>query len=127
MWFIFDSIEQRDDLKSRAGRTYSAYILKGERKGYGDEPNTPYEKVLFETSACTVIEHGQHRPNCSVVQFFQKAVNKGDTVIIKFVRGKAPNMWDIESLENLQGNLPTYEPLNNNTQPVPDEGPAWVK
>ena len=112
MWFIFDSIELKHDLVSRAGRTFTGYVLKGERKGYDKDPNTPYEKILFENTATTVIEKGIERPNCSIVQFFQKACSPGDIVIIKFVR-RGGNMWDISSVEKLgeSKNLPTYEPL----------------
>ena len=49
MWFIFDSIELNHDLVSRAGRTFTGYVLKGERKGYDKDPNTPYEKILLRT------------------------------------------------------------------------------
>ena len=113
MWFIFDSIEHRTDLVARSGNTFSAYVLKGQRKGYDKEPDTPYEKKLFETSSCTVIEDGIERPNCSTVQFFQKACVPGDIVIIKFVRRNG-SMWDIstvEKLSNSKSNIPTYEPL----------------
>lgn len=112
MWFIFDSIELKHDLVSRAGRTFTGYVLKGERKGYDKDPNTPYEKILFENTATTVIEKGIERPNCSIVQFFQKACSPGDIVIMKFVR-RGGNMWDIASVEKLDEsrNLPTYEPL----------------
>lgn len=112
MWFIFDSIELKHDLVSRAGRTFTGYVLKGERKGYDKDPNTPYEKILFENTATTVIEKGIERPNCSIVQFFQKACSPGDIVIMKFVR-RGGNMWDITSVEKLgeSRDLPTYEPL----------------
>lgn len=112
MWFIFDSIELKHDLVSRAGRTFTGYVLKGERKGYDKDPNTPYEKILFENTATTVIEKGIERPNCSIVQFFQKACSPGDIVIMKFVR-RGGNMWDIASVEKLgeSRDLPTYEPL----------------
>lgn len=143
MWFIFDSIELKHDLVSRAGRTFTGYVLKGERKGYDKDPNTPYEKILFENTATTVIEKGVERPNCSVVQFFQKAVSPGDIVILKFSR-KGGNMWDIASVEKLGGSteLPTYEPLTEEqaqalkSQGVADseaalaaasETPAWVR
>ena len=71
-----------------------------------------YEKILFDNTATTVIEKGIERPNCSIVQFFQKACSPGDIVIMKFVR-RGGNMWDIASVEKLgeSRNLPTYEPL----------------
>lgn len=112
MWFIFESIEYKPNLIAKSGATYSAYVLKGEKKGFDKEPNTPYEKKIFDNTATTVIEKGIERPNCSVVQFFQKAVKPGDTVIVKFVR-RGTTMWDIASLEKLEyrNDVPTYEPL----------------
>lgn len=143
MWFIFDSIELKHDLVARSGRTFSGYVLSGERKGYDKEPNTPYQKIVFENTATTVIEKGIERPNCSVVQFFQKACNPGDIVIIKFSR-RGGNMWDIASLEKLgeSKDLPSYEPLTEEqAQALKSQGvegseaayaatattPAWVK
>lgn len=114
MWFIYDKIEFKDDLVSRAGKRYSGWLLQGEKKGFNGEPNQPWQKTLFESTAATVIEKGIDRPNCSVVQFFQKACQPGDTVIITQERrvGTA-NMWDIVSVQKLGDNapLPTYEPL----------------
>lgn len=114
MWFIFDSIEKVDNLVAKSGKKYSAYVLKGEKKGMDDEPNTPYEKKLFDNTACTVIERGIERPNCSAVQFFQKAVNPGDIVVVKFKR-RSTTMWDIDSLQKLgdRADVPTYEPLTD--------------
>lgn len=143
MWFIFDSIELKNDLVSRAGRPFTGYVLKGERKGFNKEPNTPYEKILFDNTATTVIEKGIERPNCSIVQFFQKACSPGDIVIIKFVR-RGGNMWDIASVEKLgeRQDLPTYEPLTEEqekalksqgvagseaTMAAISKVPAWVR
>lgn len=132
MWLIFDSLEHKTDLISRKGTTYSAYVLKGTKKGMAEKPDEPYEKILFETTACDVIEKGITRPNCSVIQFFQKAVKPGDTVVMKMVKGSGPNMWNIESLENLRTKIPTYEPLPDTVEAVPVVTPApsvpdWVK
>lgn len=111
MWLIFDSIELQSGLKSkRTGATYDAYVIKGEKKGFQDEPNTPYEKKVFPDSSATIIEQGIERPNLGIVPFFQKAVAKGDTVIIKFRR--TAGGWDIESLENLHRKAPDYQPLS---------------
>lgn len=143
MWFVFNNIELKHDLVSRAGKTFTGYVLNGEKKGYNGEPNTPYQKILFENTVATVIEQGIERPNCSVVQFFQKACRPGDIVIMKFSR-RGGNMWDIASVEKLSNSseLPTYEPLTaEQVQALKSHGvvgseasyaatgatPAWVR
>lgn len=109
MWLIFDSIEFNPNLVSRTGTKYGAWVLKGKRKGYNGEEDSPYEKKFFDNQATTIIEHGIPRPNCSIVQFFQKGVVPGDVVKIKFVRNG--QRWDVESMEPLAKTAPTYEPL----------------
>lgn len=99
-WIIFDKIEYQENLKSKAGTPYSAYVLTGTKKGYDGAPDEPYRKVMFETTPTTIIEGEIERPGISMVSFFQNACKQGDTVILKNVR-KAKG-WEIVSLENLR-------------------------
>lgn len=127
MWLTFDSITQHFDLVSRAGNTYAGWILKGTKKGFQGEEDEEFEKTFFDSSTTTVIEKGQLRPNCSVVQFFQKAVKQGDTVNMKYEReGK---FWRLATVENISKKVPTYEPLPDNTVPsesMEEVTPPWM-
>jgi hypothetical protein len=96
-WITFKSIEFKDDLVSKAGAPYSAYVLKAVKRGFEGEEDAPYEKILFEGRPVTVIEEGVARPGISVVQFFQKACKPGDLVIMRNVR-KGKN-WELDSVE----------------------------
>lgn len=109
MWFVFDNIEHRNDLKGQSGRTYSAYVVTGTRRGFNGEPDMPYQKVLFPNQSCTIIERGIPRPGMSIVQFFEKAVTPGETLSIKSERdGK---FWKWDTISKMEETLPTYEPL----------------
>ena len=83
MWFVFDNIEHRNDLKGQSGRIYSAYVVTGTRRGFNGDPDMPYQKVLFPNQSCTIIEHGIPRPGMSIVQFFEKAVTPGETLPLR--------------------------------------------
>jgi hypothetical protein len=111
MWFVFDNLEFKRGLKSaRTGNSYDAWVLSGTKKGFKETPDEPYERKLFDNSAATIVEGGVERPGLSVVQFFQKGVQRGDTVKITFARRN--NGWDIEKLENLRSSAAApYEPI----------------
>lgn len=111
MWVVFDSITYEPKLQSKKGTTYAGWVMKGTKKGFGDDPDQPYEKVFFDSSATTIIEKDIARPNLSVVQFLQKACKSGDTIVMRNERdGKN---WRIISMENVSGKCPTYEPLSD--------------
>ena len=110
MWLKFDEIKFETGLTARSGNKYDAWILKGVKKGVGDTPDEDYQKILFDNSTCTVIEHGIERHNMPVVQFFQKAVKPGDLVAMKYSRkGKLPELNSVENLSNKGAN--EYVPL----------------
>lgn len=139
MWFQFETLAFEEGRVSRTGTKYNAWVLRGKRKGFSGEPDTPYEKVVFENTTGTVIEKGINRPDCSVLQFFQKAVKPGDIVKIKYVRNG--QRWEFGTLEKLNDAAnPTYEPLTdeqvNNIKaaqaatvavPVENVVPSWVR
>lgn len=112
MWFVFDNLEFKRGLKSaRTGNSYDAWVLSGTKKGFKDTPDEPYERKLFDNTAATIVESGIERPGLSVVQFFQKGVQRGDTVKITFARRN--NGWDIDKLENLRASAAApYEPIS---------------
>ena len=109
MWIIFDKIEERNDLVSKAGKNYTGFILSGTKKGFEGTADEPYEKVFFDTQTATVIEKGVSRPGKSIVQFFQKACKAGDMLVIR--NEKDGKNWRIVSIENISGKKPSYEPL----------------
>ena len=39
MWFKFESIEFKKGLKAKSGRLYDAWVLKGMKKGFENEPS----------------------------------------------------------------------------------------
>ena len=111
-WITFESIEKKDDLVSKAGNKYSAWVLRGTKRGYKADPDTQYEKILFENRAVTVIEKGIERPGISIVQFFLNGCKPGDLVILKSVQKNG--RWEIESVENraYTNAAADYEPLD---------------
>lgn len=140
MWFQFEECVFEEGRTGRSGNKYNAWVLRGKRKGFQGEPDTPYEKVVFENTTGTVIEKGITRPDCSVLQFFQKAVHPGDIVKIKYVRNG--QRWDFGTLEKLnEYATPTYEPLTETqvaqikqaqsiqAASIPSENlvPSWVR
>lgn len=96
-WITFKEIEFKDDLVSKAGNPYAAYVLTGTKRGFAGDKDEPFEKILFEGQPVTVIEKGIRRPGISVVQFFQKACKPGDLVIMRSVR--KGTRWELESVE----------------------------
>jgi len=113
MWVKFNSIEFKEDMKSkRTGNTYSGWVLDGTKMGYKDEPDVPYSKVFFDNQVTTVIERGVRRPNVSIVQFLRKAVQPGDIVEIRNVRNPQ-GTWDVVPMENKAQGVPEYEPLSD--------------
>lgn len=112
MWYIHESITHKTDLVSKAGKTYSAFILKGEKKGFPvGSPNEPYERIILPSTSATVIEHGIQRPNISVADYFMKAVKPGEMIEIKFNR--TSKGADIVSVENITNRTATaYTPLS---------------
>jgi hypothetical protein len=114
-WINFESLEFKNDLKSeRTGKTFSAYILKGQKRIFGEDATEPWERMIFENTPVTVIEKGVARPNQSLLQFIQKACNPGDLLVIKFIRKNRG--WEISSIENRTSNRRgalTYEPITD--------------
>jgi hypothetical protein len=109
MWITFDSIEYNPKCTSRNGKTFAGWVAKGTKKGFDDEPDSPWEKVFFDNNATTIIERGISRPGCSIVEFLQKACKKGDTLVIRNERdGK---FWRVVSMQNISMDKPSYTPL----------------
>lgn len=117
MWVEFDKIEFQDNLRSRSGSEYSAWVATGTKQAYKDVPAAPWRKVFFENQATTVVERGMPRPGCSIVQFLKKGVSKGDILVIKSERD-GPTFWRIVSMENKSRNMPSYEPLPEESKPA---------
>lgn len=110
MWIVYDTCKL-EDLESKAGNKYTAYALRGTKKGYKGEPDAPYIKPLFENSMVTVIEKGVARPNQSIVGFIHAMCNPGDTLELRFDRsGGMPELATIENKSNFK---PEYKPLTD--------------
>lgn len=113
MWLIFNELEERKGMMSKAGKPFDAFIVKGMKKGFNDEPDTPYEKVIFDTSTVAVTEKGIYRDNLSLLQYFQKQAKPGDSFFIKSERdGKFWRWAHIEKVGD-RAPKPTYEPLTD--------------
>lgn len=96
MWVVFDSIEHRTDLDSNKGTKYSGWVLSGTKKGYMDEGDTEYQKVIFDNATADVIDKNGET-EMLVYEFFQSC-QSGDLIDIKFIQdGKFKK---ISSLEN---------------------------
>lgn len=111
-WITFERLEYDPAMVSRTtGKTYAGYRLQGIKRGYGNMPDAPYEKVLFDNTTATVIEKGVKRPGMSVIEFIKKAVQPGDTIDMK--QQRRGQFWEITTIENITNKTPTYEPLSD--------------
>lgn len=116
MWIIYESCNLEEMVGKISGKKYTAYALRGMKKGFGDAPDTPYLKPVFENQACSVKEQGVWRDGISIVQYLNKACKPGELLELRFDRS-GPPPFDILSIEKKvlgQTNpedLPTYEPL----------------
>jgi hypothetical protein len=108
MWIEFKSCNF-EELISKKGTPYSAYALRGTKRGYRGAPDEEYVRPIFENTAITIIEKGIARPGMSAVQFLQKAVKVGDLIELKFDRSKTPP--ELVSIQNKSTDTPVYEPL----------------
>lgn len=118
MWLKYEGIEFKQGLVSKAGKRYDAWILKGQKKGFNDEPDTPYEKTFFDNTTTTVVEKGVNRPGISIVSFFKNGCDVGDTVIMTYTKQGPRRNLDVETVRNLtkDGNRSTameYTPLSD--------------
>lgn len=111
MWVKFDNIKFVEGMQSKNGTTYSGWVASGIKKGYGEEPDSEWQKTFFDNSTCTIIEKGILRPGLSIVQFLQRGVKPGDTVEIK--SEKDGRFWRIVSMENISNRVAEYTPLTD--------------
>lgn len=125
MWIKFESIEFKKGLKAKSGRLYDAWVFKGMKKGFENEPDTPYEKTFFDNTTTSVIEKGVTRPNISIVSFLQHGCEPGDMLVVQFAKSGPRRNLDVESIRNL-----TKDNSTNTAQkyvPLPDNDANDVK
>lgn len=96
MWLVFEDIQYRTDLTSKKGDTYSGYVVTGTKKGWQDEPDSPYSKIIFENVMTNVVEDNDS-VEMALYEFFQSC-KSGDLVVVNSV--KDGKFWKIESVEN---------------------------
>jgi len=96
MWLDFESIEHRSDLESRKGSKYSAWILSAMKRGYKDDPDTPYTKQIFD-NLIVPIKDRKGDAEMAAHEFFQMC-KPGDLVVME--QKKEGDFWNIISLEN---------------------------
>lgn len=95
MWFIYESLTHRNDLESRKGDKYSAYVLEATKKVYkGDDE--PYSKIIFENTFVKIIDR-KGETEMVVNEFFDMC-QPGDLIDMK--SEKNGDFWNIVSLEN---------------------------
>lgn len=125
MWFKFESIEFKKGLKAKSGRLYDAWVLKGMKKGFDNEPDTPYEKTFFDNTTTSVIEKGVTRPNISIVSFFRDGCEPGDMIVLQYTKSGPRRNLDVESVRNLtkDGNTNTAQKYT----PLPEQEAEDVK
>jgi len=104
MWLDFESIEHRSDLESRKGTKYSAWVLTATKRGYKDDPDTPYSKIIFDNIFADVIDRKGNKVEMAVYEFFQ-ACEPGDLVVMSQSREPGNDHWEITSLENKTRNV----------------------
>ena len=112
MWVIYQGVEERKNMVSNAGNKFDCFVLHGIKKGYQGEPDKPYEKILFPSTAITVVERGLLRNGMSLLQFLQKACQPGDLLDVKSERDRN-GTWRWTQIEKKGDNIPTYEPLSD--------------
>lgn len=142
MWLKFDSIEFKKGLTAKSGRKYDAWLLKGMKKGFNDEPDTPYEKTFFDNTTVSVIEKGVTRPGISIVSFLRNGCEPGDTLALQFSKQGVRRNLDVETIRNItkdssSGTAQKYVPLpdddaedikyvKNNQYVSGSETPPWI-
>ena len=143
MWVKFDSIEFQKGLTAKSGRKYDAWVFKGMKKGFNDEPDTPYEKTFFDNTTTSVIEKGVTRPGIGIVSFLRNGCEPGDTLAIQFTKSGPRRNLDVETIRNITkdrtvGGAQEYTPLpdtdaddiqyvKNNQYVTGSETPPWVR
>lgn len=125
MWFKFESIEFKKGLKAKSGRLYDAWVLKGMKKGFDNEPDTPYEKTFFDNTTTSVIEKGVTRPGISIVSFFRNGCEPGDMIVLQYIKSGPRRNLDVESVRNLTKDGNTNSALEY--KPLPDTDAQDVK
>jgi len=111
MWLDYESCELEELVAKKSGKKYTAYALRGTKRGYNGAADEPYLKPLFENSVIAVKEKGMWRYGVSAVQYLQKACKAGDLLDLKFDRSCTPP--ELTSIENKSQNVPAYEPLTD--------------
>ena len=121
MWLDFESIEHRSDLESRKGSKYSAWVLSANKRGYKDEPDAPYSKIIFDNIYADVVDR-RGNTNMAVYEFFQ-ACEPGDLVDMKQERDG--DNWKITCLENKTRSI-LPEGAGQKAAPLPvSAGDGW--
>lgn len=98
MWVAFESLTKEERISKKTNEAYECYVMRGTRLGGKDTPDEDYEKILFDTTAVTVIEDGgMEFPNSSAVQFFQY-LKPGDVVTLMFSRSnpRQPELYAVQ-------------------------------
>jgi len=118
MWIKFDSIEFKKGLTAKSGRKYDAWLMKGMKKGFNDEPDTPYEKTFFDNTTTSVVEKGVTRPGISIVSFLRNGCEPGDTLALSFSKSGTRRNLDVETIRNItkdrtSGGAAEYTPLSD--------------
>lgn len=111
MWIIYEDIEHRTDLEAKKGTKYSGWVLTGTKKGYMEEGDTPYSKVIFDNATATVID-ANGEAEMLLYEFFQSCT-PGDLIDMKFVQD---GMFKrINSVENKNRSVLPENTGSNNT------------
>ncbi len=122
MWLNFEGIEHRSDLESKKGKMYSAYVMTATKRGYGDEEDSPYSKIIFETVFTTVTDRAG-TAELAVHEFFE-ACEPGDLVIMTNERDG--DNWRIKSLENkTRSVLPEGTVTASAAAPAASQASGW--
>lgn len=99
MWLIFDKIEFRTDLESKKGKQYSAYVVTGTEKGFQEDPDKPYNKIIFDDAVVTVVQ-GTKEVEMNLPEFF-KLCKEEDLIAVKSEHiGPEKWRWRIARVEN---------------------------
>lgn len=109
MWVIFEEIEKNVSLTSMKGAKYTANIVRGMKKGYQEEEDTPYEKKVFDNTFTTVKDR-RGEVQMDIVEFFD-ACEEGDLIVIENEKPKGSQHWQIISLENKNRSVVTDDLL----------------
>lgn len=113
MWVEFDSVMFEPNLVSKKGKPYSAWVMKGTKKIYGDAPDEEYRRIFFDNSTVTILEKGVSRPNINVVSYL-KHLKKGEVIEMKFVRaGDAQELDTIQKIADKSDTGVEYTPLSD--------------